>query len=268
MFEWLIDEMSRIKTAKFYSVDGPAAPELRDAIEESECLLPSSYREFVLRFGNARLYRRGSYYLVEVYAGPREAVSDAGEPLVHFGRTHTSLAYFKQSLLVRGGESPVFEWRDGGGLQRTSDEFSQWLAAKCKAARHRYNREEWEQIEKGPRPFSEQERAVVEARRLFRWRVLGVASNGDLRIEIRNGSNIVLPYLSVGVCGQLRPPRSGPLHGGAYLPVSSILPGETKVIEHDCYKQYVAPEDTEVIERPDPGPEDRELYWEFRPLPG
>lgn len=271
MFEWLVDEMAKIKTRKFHLVDGPASPELREAVENTAFPLPPSYKEFVLRFGNAKLYRRlddyNSYYLIEVYAGPREAVSDVGEPLVQFGRTHTSLAYFKESLLVEGGESPIFEWRHEQGVQQTADGFLDWLKAKCSSARKQYKKKEWEAIEHGPPPFTERELAVVEARKHFRWQVVGIAPNGDLRFEIHNGSDMILPYLFVGVRGKLRPPKSGPLDGGARLPVSSIRPGETKIVEYDCYKKFVAPEDTEVFDLPDPEAEDRQWYWEFKPLP-
>ena len=76
-------------------------------------------------------------------------------------------------------------------------------------------------------------------------------------------SDMTLPYLFLGVRGKLRPPNGGPLNGGA-LSGSSIRPGETRVIEHDCYKKVVTPEDVEVFDLPDPGPEDREQYWEFK----
>ena len=264
MFEWLDDEMRRIKTRKFHRVDGPASEELRQAVLSSNFPLPPSYREFVLRFGNADLYRNGSNWLVEVYAGPREAITDQGEPLIQFGRTHTSLAYFKESLLAASKESPVFEWRHKQGVQQTADSFEDWLRTKCDSARKRYKKKEWEAIEKGPPPFTELEQAIVEARKQFRWRVVGIAPNEDLRFEIHNGSATTLPYLSVGVRGKLRPPKIGPLNGGAFLPVASIRPGETKVVEFDCYKKFIAPADTEVFALPDPGPEDREQYWEFR----
>jgi hypothetical protein len=97
--------------------------------------------------------------------------------------------------------------------------------------------------------------------------VVGIAANGDLQFEIHNGSNSVLPSISLGFRGKLRPPKSGPLNGGIHLPVSSIAPGATKIVEFDCYKQFVAPEDAEVFDLPDPGPEDREQYWELQPLP-
>lgn len=106
--------------------------------------------------------------------------------------------------------------------------------------------------------------AIVKARKQFRWRVVGVAPNKDLRFEIHNGSAMTLPYLSVGVRGKLRPPKHGPLNGRVFLPVGPIRPGETKVVEFGCYKKLISPEDTEAFALPDPGPEDREQYWEFR----
>jgi hypothetical protein len=235
MFEWLENEMGQVNTPKFYIVDGPAPAELREAIEHSDVAPPPSYEAFVLQFGNAKLYRQGSVYLVQVFASLLDAESDEGETLLQFGRTDMSLAYFKESLLIRGRESPVFEWRHELGLQNTAD-------------------------------FSVQEKAIVEARKLFRWRVVGIAPNGDLRFEVHNGSNLVLPYFSIGIRGKLRPPKSGPLNGGVWLPVSSILPGDTQIIEKGCYKNLVDPKDIEAFAEPDPEPEDRDRYWEFRSL--
>lgn len=266
MFSWLHDRMNGVKTDKFFLVDGPASSTLREAVESSDFPLPPSYKQFVLEFGNAKLYRKSSYWLVEVYAGPREAESDKGESLIQIGRTHSSLAYFKESLLVEGCESPVFEWRHQQGIRQTADSFAQWLERKCDAARKQFKMKEWQAIQEGPAPFDQRELAIVEARRLYRWKVVGVAPNEDLRFEIYNGSSMVLPYLSVKIRGRLRPPKSGPLHGGVYLPIASIRPGETAIIEFDCYKQYIAPKDTEVMASPDPCPEDRAMYWEFRML--
>jgi hypothetical protein len=266
MFDWLVEEMARIRTRKFHLVDGPAPPELRQVVQEAVIPVPPSYKEFILRFGNARLYRQGSIYLVQVLAAPREACSDEGELLLHFGRTDMALAYFKEALLVPDGESPVFEWHQEQGLRKTADGFEPWLKARCTAARRFFKKKEWEAIEKGPLPFSERENAIVEARKHFRWKVVGVAPSGDLRFEVHNGSTTTLPYLSVGVRGELRPPKSGPLNGGVWLPVSSIPPGETRIVAKDCYKDLVDPKDVEVFEEPDPEPEDRDRYWEFRTL--
>ena len=46
VFEFLVEEMARIKTRKFHLVDGPASPELQRAIEKTDLLLPPSYKEF------------------------------------------------------------------------------------------------------------------------------------------------------------------------------------------------------------------------------
>jgi hypothetical protein len=265
MFEWLEEEIASIKTRKFHLVDGPLRPEKRELVRSSELAVPPSYKEFVIRFGNAKLYRRSSYWLVEVYAGPLERVTNE-EPLLEFGRTHTSLAYFKESLLVAGCESPVFEWRHEQGVQQTADSFLDWLKAKCSEARKEYKKKEWEAIVKGPPPFSSEEKAIVEARRKYRWEKVGIAENGDIQFEVFNGSNTVLPYLTIGIRGKLRPPKTGPLTGGAFLPVSCILPGQSQIIEFDCYKKYVDPKDVEAFAQPEPQPEDRDEYWEFKRL--
>jgi hypothetical protein len=263
MFEWLVAEMAKVRTRKFYLVDGAASADLQEAVRQSSLPVPPSYRDFVLRFGNAELYRQGSIYLVRVYAAPVQDESEKGEALLHFGRTDASLAYFKESLLRPDEESPVFEWRHAQGLRRAADGFEDWLRAKCRAARRRFKSRDWKAIEEGPPPFSDREKAIVEARRLFRWRVVGIAANGDLRFEVHNGSRLILPYLSIGIRGKLRPPLHGPLNGGVWLSVSSVRPGETRIIEKDCYKERVDPSDVEAFELPDPDPEDRDRYWEF-----
>jgi hypothetical protein len=275
VFEFLVEEMASIKTRKFHLVDGPASLEFREAVESSGFSVPSSYMQFVLQFGNAKLYRRvdhyNSCYLVEVFAAPRETVSNDGERLLQIGHTRPnstqlSFVYFKDPPILNGEESPVFEWQHGQEVRKTADGFLEWFEAKCSSARKRYQKSEWEVIENGPPPFTQDELAVVEARKRFRWQVVGIAPNGDLRFEVHNGSNMTLPYLFLGVRGKLRPPNSGPLYGGARLPTGSVHPGRTAIIEYGCYNKFVAPEDVEVFDLPDPGPEDRDYYWEFQAL--
>jgi hypothetical protein len=265
MFEWLEEELDRIMTPKFHVVDGPASAELRQAVERSDFPFPPSYREFVLRFGNSKFYRYSTNYYITIFAGPKEAATPNSERYLQIGRTWISNAFFKESLLRPCQESPVFE-SFSDGIRQTGESFNEWLKSKSAVARKRFSKKQWDAIEKGPAPFTDDERAIVDARKLFRWRIVGIAPNEDLRFEIHNGSTMTLPYLSVGVRGKLRSPKTGPLNGGGYLPVSSIRPGETKLVEYDCYKRYIAPEDTEVFELLDPGPEDREQYWEFRSL--
>jgi hypothetical protein len=46
--------------------------------------------------------------------------------------------------------------------------------------------------------------------------------------------------------------------------VGHIGPGQTAVVEKDAYRDMVAPEDVEAYALPDPEPEERDRYWEFR----
>ncbi|MFN0018847.1 MAG: hypothetical protein ACKVP0_11355 [Pirellulaceae bacterium] len=264
MFEWLADEMAKIKTRKFHLVDGPAAPELRKPVDESDSGLPLSYKEFVLLFGNAKLYRRDGYYYVTVHAGPRKFNTSKGEPLVQFGGTWTSSAYFKEEQLMDGRESAVFESYYKQGIKKTADGFEEWLRKKCVAARKRYKKKEWQAIECGPPPFSDQERSIVESRGKFRWRLIGISENGSIQFEVHNGSKDILPYLTIGIRGKRRN-TDAILEGGIWLPVRSVLPGKTVVVEKDCYFEWVDPQDVIAFEEPDPEPEDRDRYWEFKP---
>jgi hypothetical protein len=262
MFEWLEQEFKSVKTPHFFEVDGPAPAELRRVVEESPIALPPSYKEFVIRFGNVKLYRYSSRYKVEVYAAPRQADSEIGESLLNFGRTDLGPAYFKEALLVPGGESPVFEWNGPElGWRRSAEGFEEWMIKKCQAARKRFKKKEWDAILEGPAPFTEQEKAIVEARKHFIWRAVGVADNGDLQFEVHNGSRLILPYLTIGIRH-----KDGEAFGGVKLPVLNIRPGHTATIEVDCYKKTHDPHKVEAFQEPDPEPALRDLYWEFKGL--
>ena len=112
---------------------------------------------------------------------------------------------------------------------------------------------------KPPKPFSKRELGIVEARKLFQWRYLGFAENGNSLFEVSNGSAMTLPYLSIGVQGK----GGTKLVGGAWLNVSAIGPGQTGKVEHQCYKEMLAPEEHEFFHEPDPTPETRDRFWEF-----
>jgi hypothetical protein len=267
MFEWLVDELARVNTRKFYLMDGALPADKWELMESSQLPIPPSYKDFVRQFGNAKLYRLGSQYRVQVYAVPIADETEKGEPRLCFGRTEDTVAYFKESLLVPSEESPVFEWHYEEGIeQQTANGFEEWLRKKCAKTRRTYTKKEWREIEKGPPPFNDQETRIVVARRKFRWRVVGISSNGAIQYEVYNGSDMVLPFLTIGIRGKRRG-ADGTLEGGAWLPVGSVLPGQTAVIERDSYIKWVDPQDVEAFEKPDPEPEDRDRYWEFKTLP-
>jgi hypothetical protein len=112
---------------------------------------------------------------------------------------------------------------------------------------------------KSAKPFSKREQAIVEARKLFQWRHLGYAENGNSIFEVSNNSAMTLPYLSIGVQGK----GGSKLVGGAWLNVSAIGPGRTGKVEHQCYKEMLTPEEHEFFNKPDPTSETKDRFWEF-----
>jgi hypothetical protein len=262
MFEWLDAEIGSIRTKRFHRIDGPGSESARHTVSEAASLLTPSYVEFARRYGRASLYRmsRLDLYWLRVLAPPLEAKSRSGDALVEVGGYDEQSAFFNEKLLSEkwGEESPVFVG-SRGRLRKAADTFGEWLEQRARAARKRYTKREWEDILRGPPPFTPEELAVVVARRLFRWQVVGASEAGALRYEVTNGSSRTLPFLSVGIRS-----RTGRLEGGVWLSVGHIGPGETAVVEKDAYKDLIAPEDVEAYQLPDPEPEERDRYWEFR----
>lgn len=116
---------------------------------------------------------------------------------------------------------------------------------------------------KPSKPFSDKQLRIVAARRKFVWRHTGFAENGDAVFEVFNGSDMRLPYLSIGVQG-----RGGTrLIGGVWLDVASIEPGSSGIVQRDCYKDQLLQDEVECFSKEDPTPETRDRYWEFNRLP-
>lgn len=262
MYDWLQQEIQTIKTRRFHVVDGPADAALREAVESSDAPIPRSYKEFVLRFGNAKLYRELDYYIVGVLASPRTEQSDSGDESYRIGHYQSSDAYFRVALLRGDDEAPVFEGH-GGRLVQVAKGFEEWLRKRCRTARSKYSKREWERIVSGPPPFNAEECTIRKARRLFSCRATGFVSPNHMSFEVFNGSDMVLPYLSVGVQWES---DAGELQGGIWLPVSHIGPGQAGTVEHEVYEGMADAKRVEVFVLPDPGPEERERYWEFRAM--
>ncbi len=259
MYEWLEKEVSEIKWRKFHIIDNEFAGSISPELAEVYSSLPPSYMVFVSKFASAKLYRnitRDSCQVGVIYP-PQEKILKNGEKLLRIGHFDDSKAYFRCSELFPGRESSVLEWTEEG-FEQIADSFEEWLTKRCQDARKSYTKKKWKEIVNGPQPFTAKEEAIVEARRQFSWRVIGFDDNGDATIEVRNNSKLVLPYLSVGVRAK------DTLEGGAWLDVSGIKPGQECIVKREIYKKLIKPDNTEVYSLPDPLPEDRERYWEFR----
>lgn len=256
-YNWLKREFETIQTKKFHVVGELAGAELLGVLDDPN--LPVDYKDFVKEFGRAKLYRQGSWYKVGVVAPPlSEARSIGTEELLLVGHFDDARSYFKSANLADGKEAPVFEW-GAAGLRQAAESFEEWLRKRCSDARKKYGARRWQEIVAGPKPFSQAERLVLEARRNFQWEIIGITPDGDLRFKITNQSSSSLPYLSVGARN-----LAGDFEGRVFLPVSHVAPGTTAVIEVDVYKKNVDPSDVQVFPLPDPEPEDRDRYWEFR----
>jgi hypothetical protein len=260
MFEWLEREISEIKTPRFHLIEGPTEVKLKEAVLKSDLRLPPSYREFVLKFGNAKLYRRAQNdsYRIGVFAGPREGTLSDGTNVYHLGFHDGASVYVKPSF--ESTELPIFEFEEDSEEQ-VAENFEEWLMESCTRARNAYGKETWAEILSGPKPFTLEEREIIDARRLIRWRVLGIDPGGDHIFEVTNTGRRALPALTVGVRS-----KNGRLNGAVRLNISHVGPGQTDLLRASCYKDLIPAEEIEIFALPDPKPEDRAQYWEFEGL--
>jgi hypothetical protein len=257
MFEWLDEELAAVKTPRFHQVQGPADQRLREAINKAAVQLPRSYRQFVLRFGNAKFYRQDlNGYALGVLAAPREAPLPDGTRLYHIAWNDSASVYVKS--LDTGEEAPVFEYERE--RERRSGSFEEWLRRSCAAARRSYGRMKWAAILRGPAPFTEEERRVIAARRAIDWAALGPDNQGNQLFRVTNTGVQTVNWLTLGVRSKDRT-----LNGAVALDVSAVGPGQTATLARGCYRDLVRPEELEVFALPEPQPEDRDYYWEFRP---
>lgn len=162
MYEWLEHEMSTIKTPRFHVIDGPDA-ELQEAVVQSSLPLPTSYKEFVLKYGNVKLYRRSrdGYYL-RIFASPRKSALIDGSLIYYIAAHDGANVYIKP--VSNTTELPVYEFESGSN-EKVADDFEEWLRESCAHARNTFGKEKWAKIVRGPEPFTIEEQEVIEARR-------------------------------------------------------------------------------------------------------
>jgi hypothetical protein len=152
----------------------------------------------------------------------------------------------------------LFSSQDGSE-RKVADDFAEWLNESCAQARSTYGRKKWAEILNGPKPFTAEERKIIQTRQQIQWRVLGIDSSGDHIFEVTNAASRTLQTLTVGVRS-----KDNRLNGAVLLKIGDIRPGQTTVLHADCYKEFVSPNESEIFALPDPQPEDREFYSELR----
>jgi hypothetical protein len=250
MYEWFADELRRIRWPGFHRL--APCPNL-DALDPR---LPPSYVAFIHEFGAGNLYLRDGYYQMGVKCPPEPIQTSEGECFV-VGYTESIDVVFIASELAIGIEARLYDLIDGVPEEVAFD-FASWLEISANDVREEYSKEEWLQLERGPTPFDESELAIVKARRAFTSELLGAGRGPhDLRVRIRNGSDRVLPWLTVGVRH-----REGVVQGGVPIDVSSIRPGEEKLVDVPGYLT-LEPEDAVLIDLPEPTPATRNEYSEL-----
>jgi len=260
LYAWIADEAKQVRWRRFFSFNPNAAEDLPDA-QQPIGGLPPDYVQFVMKFGETRLFREfrtGSYKLA-VFSKPRVIAGRNSDVLVEIGfYINGGYAHFRRKNIASTMDGGVFEGA-GLGLRKAADSFEEWIRNRFQRCRKSISKRDWKRVLEGPPPFTEEELRVIEARNQFQLERVGVASNGDMQIRVLNGSQIRLSHLTIGA----RVP--GRLEGTVYLDVSGVGPHECRTIEHDCYKSIATADRVELFQKQLVDPEDREMFYELAP---
>jgi hypothetical protein len=231
-FAWLRDEIAAIRSRRFHIFTPVSDADLEYRHGRKRVQLRGTFASFLREFGWAQLYM------------------DCGDA--------PQSVFFREAQILAEGVSPVFEGTQDR-VMMVNKRFEQWLKESYVWARSTFSAKAWKKIVEGPKPFSAREQRIVAARTQFKWRHVGFAKNGDTIFEVTNGSDMTLPYLSIGVQGK----GGTKLVGGVWLDVSRIKPGHTGRVRQDCYKDQLSPRELECFALEEPIPEKKERYWEF-----
>jgi hypothetical protein len=260
-FCWLRLEIETIKSKQFHIFDQLSGNDFFYEKNGRRVSIKGDYADFLNEFGWARLFcdhNDSPEVMVYPLKEYRYHACKNGKTYIGFGDRGYQHVCFDEALILNGYASGVYTVSQGKAIEICSG-FSEWLVSAYSWQKSKYSKKRWQRIVDGPMPFSKEEMDVVEARRLFRWKLVGFDTHGDALFEVENNSTMILPYLSIGV----RDIQQKILIGGAWLNVGNIKPGNKGIVKQDCYKDQIPPEQLEVFPRPDPIPEKKEAYWEF-----
>lgn len=260
-FDWLRSEVDLIKSKRFHIFTPLTVSNLLYEKEGVKFALNGDYADFLAEFGWANLFADHSdapVVIIYPLKSYREVICEDGRTYLGFGDRGNQHVCFDEGAILRGEQSKVYSVA-GRKATVLYPGFSEWLIAAYDWAKSKYSQKQWNRIVDGPKPFSLEEMRVVEARRLFRWKLIGFAEDGDALFEVENCSRMALPFLTIGI----RDIQQRILTGGVWLNVGHIEPGAKAVVKKDCYKDRIPADQLEAFDRPDPIPEKKAAYWEF-----
>jgi hypothetical protein len=107
-------------------------------------------------------------------------------------------------------------------------------------------------------PFTQAEIDMLSERQRIVWSHTGATPEGDQELTVENHSNRRFLKLTIGVRS-----KDGRLNGAAWVDISGIAAGAQGRLTIPCYKGAIDPRLIQLVNLPDPQPEDRAFFAEF-----
>lgn len=169
-YDWFLDELEEVRTQRFHVL------ERRPTRSELHTTQGDSFARFRRAFGTCRLYsHRPGACLVSVYEPDRRDLCeliDPGGELLEVATSTGGRLFMARSDLEKPGRERLYFHRGFSKRARPLDEpFAAWFKTACARARRQFTKKEWFHRALDTTPFTEREQEIVEARRLFEWRI-------------------------------------------------------------------------------------------------
>jgi hypothetical protein len=256
-YRWITEEIATVKNRTFFVFDPDSASKLADFQRERGCL-PPDYVAFASEWGAAKLFRDpvNSWHRMKVFVPPVPFAKEGDGELLQIGYSANEgcACYLfvdrhaqDKGAVFQGAIHPI---------RRLSRSFEEWFLTTFRRTKKNYPKKSWTEMTGDVMPFDRREEEIVSAIKLFNFRKVGISADGGVLIEVQNRSSMKLQFLTIGV-------KFGRLTGFCAIPVESVEPGETQVIERSFYKGAADPKTIELVQLELPTPEDRRYFWEF-----
>jgi len=267
-YAWLDMEIAAMKTPSFFKTD--AAPPAQVEVDAFAPRLPSEYRDFLVRYGDAQFFRtHGLVYRMCIRWPPPKTYAHHRGTLLIIGMTEGSYVAFRCDTAAGRCSDEVNELSLNGSCRSTGLTFSLWLKRKFDVYGRKYGSRAWMMLQRGPRPFSSTELDIVQARRHFIWQVKEQGTPSMPTFQITNRSWRRLPFITIRFLATVPSLFIPKLVGGVFIAVDHVPPGGTtsvcRTLVHHGRCEYEP--NVSYFDPPYAEPEERDFLWEFLPFP-
>ena len=168
-FDWLRRECEQIQSQRFHIFETLKQEDYFFKCASGTVELQGDYADFLREFGWGKFFSDyGDVPTLSVYPLKeyRKHTFADGHSYIGFADRGQKSFCFHEKEVIAGKPSKVFLIK-GKMVNEVNSSFSDWIKSSYEWVRARYSAAQWKKVMDGPKPFTSEELAIVEARSQF-----------------------------------------------------------------------------------------------------